>query len=126
MSVYGTNEGYSLNAAPLSAFPTPSQSLRGRNAMLYTPNMITLDPSWTTTNMAMAAASTAAAAAANGGITCANAQEAALMGAAKCIDPQTMRCVRIINNQCPKGYLSLVNGQVSGNVPAMSGYAPFK
>lgn len=126
MSVYGTNAGYSLNEAPLTSFSTPRQELIRKNASLYTPNIIAMEPAWTTNSMAMAVASTEADSRGPNRVECANAEEAALMGTAKCISPETMKCVRLVNNMCPKGYFTLINGQVSRDVPTMSGYAPFR
>jgi hypothetical protein len=122
MSVYGTNQGYSLNAMPLSAVAYPSQTLVRQNAKLYTPNIISQDPSWTTNSMTMAVASSAP----RTEVMCANREQAQLFGAAKCISTANMKCVRPVNNMCPKGFVPLVNGQVVPDFRPEGGYAPFR
>lgn len=124
MSVYGTNAGYSLNAMPLNAVAYPSQTLVRQNAKLYTPNIISMEPSWTTNSMAMAVASSQPKTQAQ--VMCANKEEARTMGAARCISTANMKCVRPINDMCPKGFVPLVNGQVVNDFRPEGGYAPFR
>lgn len=129
--VYGFNDGYSLSAAPLASFRTPSIEKVAKSEQLYSPYIINLNqvtPAQSGHSITVGARSYAmqppahhaALGAGAGGPTssmCVNAAQVANSGASLCMDPRTNMCAPPpVPNSCPRGHIAL--NQFSGAMNA--------
>lgn len=118
MSVYGFNEGYSLSASPLSAFPAPSQAKVVKTQQLYTPPIINLNPvtpaqSFQSMRVGAKAYSFVPSVSRD---MCSNVMEVQNMGAALCLDPVSGNCAPPVAGRCPTGQLAV--NQFTGTMSA--------